>query len=814
MSAEEESGLPADLPYERLPGLPEDEIDTPELAGAESYEWEAHSNLDSFFTRIYRYWQGKGFYTIILREILNLIALLFTVAFSGLLLLFLDWGALSSPCTEEESCDVVDVIIKHNPMVGASPLMVGLKLLYLAIFSLYWLWTLALFLFELPGLLDVKRLCNYRMGISERQIKWLSWPELVHRLVRVQHKTRLCNVRDLSEHDIIMRIMRRENYLIGMLNKGVLALNVPFPGYRRQFLLTKTLEWNIYWCILNAMFDDNFRVKEHYKHDVPRLQRRFRTMAVANLLLAPFVFVFLVIYFLLKNVEKFYHSPGTIGARSWTPLARWRLREFNEMEHFVDQRLAASTEDATKYVDQFPSYSIAHVMNLVTYVLGSFTALLLLIELMDASLDRKFMGKSVWYFIAIFTVFLNATRGLVQKDEGFDPEGAMAEVVKHTHYLPRHWRGRAHSKEVQEQFQRLFQFKAQIFLNELASVILTPFVLYYSLPGCAESILEFIAGYTIYERGVGDTCSLASFDFRRHGNTKYGATVFGERHHRSKQGKMEKSFLSFVTLYPSWSPSAAGEQFLSNLLPYGPPTHSQYASQYSRPPCNNGGPDSAIGGIGLGNFGGPGAVGNEGKVDIAGAVGADVDAGAAKASAVHRRKGRRSGQGRESSSCVRGRQDGIEMSGMSSSLLAVGGSQVEGLGRFDEDGPLGAPSSAQQGGLEGDIEQQGGELAPSLSKTWGPGGQELVPPPPENLTQSLQLGRGTGGAPVHPLSNSFDSWSASQHYACPDAKLIESHWTLQNYYHGHDETVQHRLAYRMSQLGGPWEHLSRAVQRS
>lgn len=29
--------------------------------------------------------------------------------------------------------------------------------------------------------------------------------------------------------------------------QGVLALNVPVPGLRRHFLLTKTLEWNLYW---------------------------------------------------------------------------------------------------------------------------------------------------------------------------------------------------------------------------------------------------------------------------------------------------------------------------------------------------------------------------------------------------------------------------------------------------------------------------------------------------------------------------------------------------------------------------------------
>ena len=36
---------------------------------------------------------------------------------------------------------------------------------------------------------------------------------------QVQKQTRLCITRDLTEKDVVSRIMRKENYLIGMLNK-------------------------------------------------------------------------------------------------------------------------------------------------------------------------------------------------------------------------------------------------------------------------------------------------------------------------------------------------------------------------------------------------------------------------------------------------------------------------------------------------------------------------------------------------------------------------------------------------------------------
>ena len=102
--------------------------------------------------------------------------------------------------------------------------------------------------------------------------------------VQVQNTTRLCIVRDLTEHDVVSRIMRKENYLIGMLNKGVLALHVGTPclGLRKKFMLTKTLEWNLHWCLLDCMFGEDFRLKPAFLEDAPALQRRFRSPALIS----------------------------------------------------------------------------------------------------------------------------------------------------------------------------------------------------------------------------------------------------------------------------------------------------------------------------------------------------------------------------------------------------------------------------------------------------------------------------------------------------------------------------------------------------
>lgn len=43
------------------------------------------------------------------------------------------------------------------------------------------------------------------------------------------------------------------------------------------------------------------------------LRQRLLKAAVINLVLAPFLLMFLVIYFFMKHAERFYHSPGAGG---------------------------------------------------------------------------------------------------------------------------------------------------------------------------------------------------------------------------------------------------------------------------------------------------------------------------------------------------------------------------------------------------------------------------------------------------------------------------------------------------------------------
>lgn len=149
-------------------------------------------------------------------------------------------------------------------------------------------------------------------------------------------------------------------------------------------------------------------------------------------------------------------------------------------------------------------------------------------------------------------------------------------------------------RQVHAEFGKLFALKVVIFFTELLSVLLTPFVLLFSLPPCAGAIIDFFREFTVHVDGVGYVCSFAVFDFKRHGNLKAGdnplsppadegrlggpapiATrgsgktndISRDRGWRSNENKMEKSFLHFKATHPDWQPSdPASSIFLDRLV--------------------------------------------------------------------------------------------------------------------------------------------------------------------------------------------------------------------------------------------------------
>lgn len=126
-------------------------------------------------------------------------------------------------------------------------------------------------------------------GVRQPQsdIQTIPWHAIVARLsaLRASHPSALSSrssttgqpTERLDAHDVANRIMREENYLIALFNKGLLDLSLPLPRALRstvgrvvgkhrfgKSMLTQTLEWNLSFCLLGFLFGKDGQVRRAF----------------------------------------------------------------------------------------------------------------------------------------------------------------------------------------------------------------------------------------------------------------------------------------------------------------------------------------------------------------------------------------------------------------------------------------------------------------------------------------------------------------------------------------------------------------------
>lgn len=598
-------------------------------------------DLDAWFTNVYRYWHRKGFASELVLGSIHIFTLAFTIIFSTFLFAFVNWTRLRQ-CKDEDSCDLFDNYIRRTFLTD--PDSYGqdiLALTYIGVFGLYWLWSCGATWFSLREAWEIGRFYEIELKISPRELQTLRWNEVVFRLGCLQKQGRApwkafqtaggaankkISVGDIemaanrsedqsvdandegaliTAHDIACRIMRKENYLIAMLNANILDLTLPLPELlvgrfpaldttAARARLTKTLEWSLHSCLLDHIFSRRFVVRRAFLDDEVALSHRFVWAGLIHVALVPFVAAFMTMHFFLLHAQEWHNKRRYLGPREWSPVAQWSFRELNELPHCFETRLAASRGPADTYLKLFPQPITTALARCVAFVSGAIVAVLLVLA---AALDG---GDSVllyiklgernllWYAGAASAAFAIA-RAFVpseaeesgtilqgrsaQVDFGkknrtatdgmhlYASPGAAINVVhpaevvmrgiaEHTHCFPEEWRGKAHTHEVCDAFSRAFRYKVWLFFDEVMSIFFAPIILCFSLSSSASTIIQFVRDNTVDVNGLGSVLGHSLFDFDTYGNAKYGSPTEGVK--PTECGKMEKSFLNFTLNYPEW----------------------------------------------------------------------------------------------------------------------------------------------------------------------------------------------------------------------------------------------------------------------
>ncbi|XP_036212071.1 autophagy-related protein 9B isoform X1 [Myotis myotis] len=581
--------------YERLEDCdPEGSQDSP-LHGEEQQpllhvpeglrgSWHHIQDLDSFFTKIYSYHQRNGFACILLEDVFQLGQFVFIITFTTFLLRCVDYNILfanqpnnqTRPGLPHSKVTLSDAILPPSQCaqrIRSSPLLVFLLILAAA----FWLVQLLRSVCNLFSYWDIQVFYREALHIPPEELLSVPWAEVQSRLLALQRSGGLCvQPRPLTELDVHHRILRYTNYQVALANKGLLPARCALPWGGSLAFLSRGLALNVDLLLFRgpfSLFRGGWELPDAYKRHEQRgtLAARWRRtvllLAAVNLALSPLVLAWQVLYAFYSHVELLRREPGALGARRWSRLARLQLRHFNELPHELRARLARAYRPAAAFLRAAapPAPLLALLARQLVFFAGALFAALLLLTVYD---EDVLAVEHVLTAMTALGVTATVARSFIPEEQcqARSPQLLLQSALAHMHYLPEE-PGAAGRASAYRQMARLLQYRAVSLLEELLSPLLTPlFLLFWFCPRALE-IIDFFHHFTVDVAGVGDICSFALMDVKRHGHPQWlsAGQTEASQSQRAEDGKTELSLMRFSLVHPQWRPPGHSSKFLGQL---------------------------------------------------------------------------------------------------------------------------------------------------------------------------------------------------------------------------------------------------------
>ncbi|XP_044266960.1 autophagy-related protein 9A [Tribolium madens] len=537
--------------------------------------WNHIEDLDSFFSRMYQYHQRHGLYCMLLQEVLELIQFVFIVVLTAYVFHGINYPVLFKdvpPPTNATKVTLHDVVLPFGECVSNFSALTWIALI---IAIIVWILKLIRGVYHFFHFWDIKQFYNTALKIEDGELDNLTWHEVQTKVRTVQIEQQMCiHKRELSELDIYHRILRQQNYLVAMVNKRLLPprLKVPFLG--EVVYWTSGLRLNIqllfFWSPWSP-FEHPWHLREEYKkpnlrHDLAnQFGKHILWLALANLVFAPIIFLWQILYAFFSYAAIIRKEPSLLAVRRWSLYGRLYLRHFNELEHELQARLTRAHRPASKYLAAFTSPLGTIISENIGFYATSFLAVLVGLSIID---EDVLTVEHVLTIMTFLTVAVAVLRSLAPDETtSSDLEDLLTKVVLHTHYLPTDWVGQAHTARVRKEFEQLFQYGFVSLLETILSPLLTPYILWRHIYPRAIEIVDFFRNFTVSVVGVGDVCSFAQMDVRKHGNPEWHEEEISvpDQYSQCEDGKVELSLVHFKCTNPSWKPPDSVQAFVKNV---------------------------------------------------------------------------------------------------------------------------------------------------------------------------------------------------------------------------------------------------------
>ena len=499
--------------------------------------------IDLFMTNVYKFFRARGFKNILITQIINLLFVTFLVSFVIFLLVCVDIKGLlaindtetisstltptdsPSTTTNENGSITTKLFFRISDYINWGNL--GHMHWYMAItttlFVLFMAWRTMRVAFDIHKMYRMKRFFESELQISDFELSTIRWQTVIDKMKQYQDESGFYLGKDeINAHNLANRILKKENYMIAMINNDLFDFKIPFiKKWWDVPFLTKSMEWNLQYGIINFFFDDRMKLKRDITIQSKRtdlisnLRKRVRLICVGNLLLLPFLCMIYTFWTIFENGEQIYKSPGKIMKRTWNTYARWKFRDFNEFPHVLEERLRQSEKYGDDYMSQFSSHWMATCAKFVSFVMSTFLISLFMLSLFNGATLFNLeisSGRSVFWYIGIFSTLLLVSRSLEIQKTIFSPKKKMSKLSKFIHYIPEDWVENANSENVKTEVSRLFEYRFIILIKELVGMLLNPILMWFNLDKNVDKIVDFMRNSTHKHPDIGCVCKFGIFD--------------------------------------------------------------------------------------------------------------------------------------------------------------------------------------------------------------------------------------------------------------------------------------------------------------
>lgn len=570
-------------------------------SGPHSWQHYIH-DLDDFFTKVYRYHKRSGFACIVWSHILELIQIIFVVSFTIFLLHCIDYNILFKnkfvdPEQRNAKVRIHDVIV---PLDWESLSFIEIFLLIISI--LFWLLKLIRGIQSIVVNLAIKSFYSEALHVTDCTL--FTWQDIQTKLIQAQH---FCLIQDghLNELVIHNRILRHSNYMIAMVNKGLLPIHYKIPLLGEITYLTKGLQYNMQLLLFKgpfSLFEFNWKLKDEIKITSQRQQcadqlaKNCLLLAIINTILLPLILIWQILYTFYTYAEAIKRDPSmALGTRNWSLYARWYCRHFNELDHQLDDRLNRGYKAATKYMNSFTSPLLEVIFKHIAFIAGSILAILICLTIYDEDVI------TVEHLITVMTALggiVAISRAFISSEipSKYTHSELHTNVLEHIHYKPHGYA--PYSNQARTAMGNIFPYKIEAVLEELISPIVTPYILIRHMRSRSLEIIDFFHNYTVEVAGTGDVCTFAMMNIKEHGNPQWKASCDSSSSQKgsgpgsglatgqavlpitqmipevpslpqqlvTENGKLELSLINFKLTNPKWNPyNESQQQFINNV---------------------------------------------------------------------------------------------------------------------------------------------------------------------------------------------------------------------------------------------------------